>query len=184
VVFSFLRENKLYGKLLKCSFFQKEIHYLGHIISSQGIFMDPEKVKVIMEWPVLKNDHEVRSFMDLAVYYRRFVEGNSKIEKPVTTFQHKGVRYEWIEECDIAFIELKRLLASAPILRVSDMEKYFTLCTDASKQGLGGVLMKYGGVIAYASIKLKQDEEIYATHDLELVDVILALNIWRHYLVG
>jgi hypothetical protein len=98
--------------------------------------------------------------------------------------QHKGVRYEWTEECDIAFIELKRLLTSAPILRVSDMEKDFTVCTDASKKGLGVVLMQDGGVIAYASRKLKQHEELYATHDLELAVVMLALKLWRHYLVG
>jgi hypothetical protein len=103
--------------------------------------MDPEKVKAIMEWPMPKNAHEVRSFMGLVGYYRRFVEVFSKIEKPITTFQCKGVRYEWIEECDSAFIELKRLLTSAPILRVSDMEKDFTVCTYASKQGLGAVLM-------------------------------------------
>jgi hypothetical protein len=78
--------------------------------------VDPEKVKAIMDWPVLKNSHEVRSFMGLARYYRRFAEGFSKISKPITTLQRKGVRYEWIEECDIAFIELKRLLTSAPIL--------------------------------------------------------------------
>jgi hypothetical protein len=88
------------------------------------------------------------------------------------------------KECDIAFIELKRLLTSAPILRVSDMEKDFTVCTDASKQGLGVVLMQDGGVIAYASRKLKQHEELYATHDLELAVVMLALKLWRHYLVG
>jgi hypothetical protein len=94
-----------------------------------------------MERPVPKNAHEVRSFMGLADYYRRFVEGFSKIVKPITTLQRKGVRYEWTEECDSAFIELKRLLTSVPILRVSDMEKDFTVCTDASKQGLGAVLM-------------------------------------------
>jgi hypothetical protein len=116
IVLSCLRENKLYGKLSKCSFFQKEIHYLGHIISGEGISVDPEKVKAIMEWPVPKNAHEVRSFMGLAGYYRRFVEGFSKIAKPITTLQCKGVRYEWTEECDSAFIELKRLLTSAPIL--------------------------------------------------------------------
>jgi hypothetical protein len=141
VVLSFLREKKWYGKLSKCSFFQKEIHYLGHIISDEGISVDPEKVKAIMEWPVLKNVHEVRSFMGLVGYYQRFVEGFSKIAKPITTFQRKGVRYEWTKECDSAFIEVKRLLASAPILRVLDMEKEFMVCTDASKQGLGAVLM-------------------------------------------
>ena len=116
MVFSFLREKKLYGKFLRCSFFQKEIHYLGHIISGEGICVDPEKVKAIMEWPMPKNAHEVRSLMGLAGYYQRFVEGFSKIAKPITTLQRKGVRYDWTEECDSAFIELKRLLTSAPIL--------------------------------------------------------------------
>jgi hypothetical protein len=109
-----------------------------------------------MEWPVPKNAHEVRIFMGLVGYYQRFVEGFSKIVKPITTLQCKGVRYEWTEECDSAFIEIKRLLTSAPILRVSDMEKDFTVCTDASKQGLGAMLMHDGGVIVYASRKLKQ----------------------------
>jgi hypothetical protein len=137
-----------------------------------------------MEWPVPKNSHEVRSFMGLTGYYRRFVEGFSKIVKPITTLQCKGVRCEWTEECDSAFIELKRLLTSELILRVSDMEKDFTVCTDASKKGLGTVIMQDGGVIAYASRKLKKHEELYTTHDLELVAVMLALKIWRHYLVG
>jgi hypothetical protein len=146
--------------------------------------VDQEKVKAIMEWPVLKNAHEVRSFMGLAGYYQRFVEGFSKIAKPITTLQCKGVRYKWIEECDSAFIELKRLLTSAPILRVSNMEKDFTVYTNALKQGLGVVLMHDGGVIDYASRKLKKSEELYATHDLELVAIMLALKIWRQYLVG
>jgi hypothetical protein len=140
-VLSFLRKNKLYGKLSKCSFFQKEIHYLGHMVSGEGISVDPEKVKAILEWPVMKNAHEVRSFMGLAGYYQRFVEGFSKITKPITTLQRKGVKYEWTEEFNSALIELKRLLTSAPILRVSDMEKDFMVYTDASKQGLGGMLM-------------------------------------------
>jgi hypothetical protein len=95
VVFSCLRENKLDGKLSKCSFFQKEIHCLGHIIFGEGISVEPEKVKAIMEWPVLKNSHEVRRFMGLVGYYQRFVEGFSIIVKPITTFQRKGVTYEW-----------------------------------------------------------------------------------------
>ena len=122
--------------------------------------------------------------MGLTGYYRRFVEGFSKIAKPITTLQRKGIRYEWTTECDVAFAELKRLLTSAPILRVPDMDKDFMVCTDASKQGLGAVLMQEGGVIAYASRKLKPHEEKYATHDLELAVVMLALKLWRHYLVG
>jgi hypothetical protein len=86
-----------------------------------------------MEWPVPKNDHEVRRFLGIVSYYRRFVEGFSNIEKPITTLQHKGVKYEWTKECDFGFIELKRLLTSAPILRVSNMEKDFIVCTDALK---------------------------------------------------
>jgi hypothetical protein len=147
-------------------------------------FVEPEKVKAIMEWPMPKDAHEVRSFMGLVGYYRIFLEGFSKIVKPIITLQHKGVRYEWTLECDSAFIKLKRLLTSAPILRVPDVEKGFTVCTDASKKGLGAVLMQDGGVIAYASRNLKKHKEIYTTHDLELASIMLALKLWRHYLVG
>jgi hypothetical protein len=136
-----------------------------------------EKVKAIMDWPVLKNDHEVRSFMGLVGYYRRFVEGFSKIVKPITTLKRKGVRYEWPEECDIAFNKLKRLLNNVPILRVSDMEKDFMVYTDASKKGLGDVLMKYNGVISYVSRQFKKHEDIYNTHDLEFLVVMLALKL-------
>jgi hypothetical protein len=89
---------------------------LVHIISGEGISVESEKVKAIMEWQVLKNVHEVRIFMGLAGYYQIFVEGFSKIAKPITTLQCKGVSYEWIEECDSVFIKLKRLLTNAPIL--------------------------------------------------------------------
>ena len=112
------------------------------------------------------------------------MQGFSKIAKPITTLQRKGIRYEWTNECDAAFTELKRLLTSAPILWLPDMDKDFRVCTDASKQGLGVVLMQEGGVIAYASCNLKPHEEQYATHDLELAAVMLALKLWRHYMVG
>ena len=105
------------------------------------------------------------------------MEGFSNIAKPITTLQCKEVRYEWKEECDSEFIELKRLLTSVPILQVSDIEKDFTFYTDASKQGLGAVLMQDGGVIAYASRKLKKHEELYVTHDLELASIMLALKL-------
>ena len=103
LVFTIFREHKLYGKVSKCSFFQKEIHYLGNIISGEGISVDPGKMKAIEDWLIPKNAHEVRSFMGLGGYYRRFVEGFSKITKPITTLQRKGIRYEWTNECDAAF---------------------------------------------------------------------------------
>jgi hypothetical protein len=106
----------LYGKFLKISFFKEKNDCLGHIIFDEGIFVDPEKVKAIMEWPVPKNAHEVRRFMGLVGYCWRFVEGFCKIVKPINTLQHEGVRYEWTKECDISFMKLNMLLTSAPIL--------------------------------------------------------------------
>nr|KUM51077.1 hypothetical protein ABT39_MTgene923 [Picea glauca] len=184
IVLQCLREHKLYGKSPKCAFVQNEIQYLGHIISGEGIAVDPGKIEAIMSWPAPKNAKEVRSFMGLAGYYRMFVEGFSQIASPITALQRTGVRFEWTKECEEAFIKLKHRLTSAPILRVPDMDKDFHVCTDASGEGLGAVLMQEGGVIAYASRKLKNHEVNYATHDLELAAVVMALKMWRHYLIG
>jgi len=122
--------------------------------------------------------------MGLAGYYRRFVEGFSKIASPITELQKKNKKFIWTERCEEAFAKLKQLLTTAPVLKVPDMDKDFLVCIDASKEGLGGVLMQEGRVIAYSSRKLRPHEENYATHDLELAAVIYALRLWRHYLVG
>jgi hypothetical protein len=139
-----LREHKLYGKLSKFSFYQSRIHYLGHVISGEGIAVDPAKVEAIMEWPAPTNVTEVRSFMGLAGYYRWFVEGFSKIAGPITELQKKNKKFVWIEKCAKAFRRLKELLTTAPIVKVPDMDVDFLVCTDASKEGLGGVLMQDG----------------------------------------
>jgi hypothetical protein len=174
----------LYGKLSKCSFYQSKIHYLGHVISGEGIVVDPTKVEAIMEWPAPTNVPEVRSFMGLAGYYRWFIEGFSKIENPITELQKKNKKFVWTEKCMEAFGRLKELLTTTPILKVPDMDADFLVCTDASKEGLGRVLMQDGRVIAYISRKLRRHEENYATHDLELLAIVYALKVWRHYLVG
>jgi hypothetical protein len=184
LVLQCLRENKLYGKLSKCSFYQSKIHYLGHIISGEGIVVDPTKVEAIMEWPTPTNVQEVCSFMGLAGYYRRFVEGFSKIENPIMELQKKNKKFIWTEKCTEAFQNLKELLTTTPILKVPDMDKEFLVCTDTSKEGLGRVLMQDGRVIAYISRKLRKHEENYATHDLELLAIVYALRVWRHYLIG
>jgi hypothetical protein len=98
--------------------------------------------------------------------------------------QKKNKKFVWTEKCAEAFRRLKEMLTKTPILKVPDMDADFLVCTDASKEGLGGVLMQYGRVIAYISRKLRRNEENYATHDLELLAIVYALKVWRHYLVG
>jgi hypothetical protein len=184
LVLQCLREHKLYGKLSKCSFYQLKIHYLGHVISDEGITVDPAKVEAIMEWPVPTIVPEVHIFMGLAGNYRWFIEGFLKIESLITEFQKKNKKFVWTEKCMEAFQRLKELLKTTPILKVPDMDMDFLVCTDASKEGLGGVLMQDGRVIAYILRKLRRHEENYAMHDLELLAIIYALKVWRHYLVG
>eukprot|EP00253_Pinus_taeda_P017026 PITA_17026 len=123
-----------------------------------GIAVDPEKIKAIMDWPVPKDVADVQSFMGLAGYYRRFVEGFSKVAFPITLLQKKGRAFHWTPNCQKSFEQLKHLLSTTPILSIADPHKDYVVCTDASKEGLGGVLMQEGRVIAYESRKLKEHE--------------------------
>eukprot|EP00253_Pinus_taeda_P013560 PITA_13560 len=184
IVLQTLREHQLYAKFSKCDFFKEEIQYLGHVITKDGIAVDPEKIKAIMEWPVPKDVADVRFFMGLAGYYRRFVEGFSKVAFPITSLQKKGKLFHWTPNCQKSFEQLKHLLTTAPILSIADPNKDYVVCTDASKEGLGGVLMQEGRVIAYESRKLKEHEQKYSAYDLELATVIHALKMWWHYLMG
>eukprot|EP00253_Pinus_taeda_P012331 PITA_12331 len=184
MVLQTLREHQLYAKLSKCDFYKEEIQYLGHVISKEGIVVDPEKIKTILDWPVPKDVADIRSFMGLAGYYRRFVEGFSRVAYPITSLQKKGRTFRWSSECQQSFERLKQLLTSAPVLSIADPNKDYVVCTDASGEGVGGVLMQEGKVIAYESRKLKEHEQKYFAYDLELAAVIHALKMWRHYLLG
>jgi hypothetical protein len=144
LVLQCLREHKLYGKLSKCSFYQSKIHYLGHVLSDEGIAVDPTKVEAIMESPTPTNVPEVHSFMGLVGYYRWFVEGFSKIENPIMELPKKNKKFVWTKKCTEELQRLKELLTTTPILKVPDMDVDFLVCTDASKEGLGGVLMQGG----------------------------------------
>jgi hypothetical protein len=184
MVLQVLRGHQLYAKLGKCSFYQEQIHYLGHIISKDGIAIDPEKIEAIREWSVPKNVAEVRSFVGLASYYRNFIEGFSRIAHPITSLQRKEKKFQWTKDCEKRFQRLKKLLTSSPILRIADPNEDFVVYTDACKEGLGGVLSQNGFVIYYESRKLKEHEKNYASHDLELTAIIHTLRKWRHYLMG
>jgi hypothetical protein len=179
-----LREHKLYAKLSKCEFWIDEVPFLGHVISKGGIAVDPGKVKDVLDLVVPQTVKEVRSFLGLAGYYRRFIENFSKIAKPLTSLLEKGVDFSWTDERQKAFEELKKRLTMAPVLTLPDQSKRFTVYCDASRDGLGCVLMQEGRVIAYASRQLRRHELNYPTHDLELAAVAHALKIWRHYLFG
>ena len=120
----------------------------------------------------------------MAGYYRRFVKDFSRLSNPLTKLTRKGVKFVWTEECEENFKELKRRLSSAPVLTLPCSGERFVIYSDASKKGLGCVLMQNDMVIAYASRQLKIHEQNYPTHDLELAAVIFALKIWRHYLYG
>jgi hypothetical protein len=179
-----LREHRLYAKFSKCEFWLPEVNYLGHVISAKGIAVNPDTVKAIVEWLPPKNVKQVRSFLGLASYCRRFVENFSKIAKPITDLLKKDKKFLWTPQCDASFELLKKKLTTTPVLIPPDTSKPFEIFCDASLQGLGAVLMQERQVVAYASRQLRPHELNYPTHDLELAAVVYALKTWRHYLLG
>ncbi|KAL4340738.1 hypothetical protein GQ457_08G035780 [Hibiscus cannabinus] len=184
IVLQTLRECQLYAKFSKCEFWLSEVAFLGHVISAKGIMVDPKKVQTILDWRPPRNVSEVRSFLGLAGYYRRFVKGFSVIASPLTKLLRKDQPFEWSEDRHRSFDKLKQALTHAPVLIQPEPGKEFTVYSDASHSGLGCVLMQGDNVIAYASRQLKPHELNYPTHDLELAAIVFALKIWRHYLYG
>ena len=178
IVLQTLRENKLFAKLSKCDFWLKEVSFLGHIVSAAGIRVDPVKIEAIVNWKPPRNVTEVRSFLGLAGYYRRFVQGFSVIASSLTRLLRKGVKFDWDDKCQSSFEKLKEILIEAPVLIQPTSGRDYTVYSDASRIGLGCVLMQDGKVVAYASRQLKPHEQNYPTHDLELAAVVFALKIW------
>ncbi|GJS22119.1 putative reverse transcriptase domain-containing protein [Tanacetum coccineum] len=183
-ILELLKKEELYAKFSKCEFWIPRVQFLGHVIDRQGIHVDPAKIESIKDWASPKTPTEIRQFLGLAGYYRRFIEGFSKIAKPMTKLTQKKVAFEWGDKQEAAFQTLKTKLCSAPILALPQGAENFIVYCDASHKGLGAVLMQNEKVIAYASRQLKIHEKNYTTHDLELGAVVFALKIWRHYLYG
>jgi hypothetical protein len=150
IVLTRLREHQLYAKFSKCTFLLEEIQFLGHVLSVNGIVVDPSKVKDILEWKPPTTVHQVWSFLGLAGYYRRFIPDFSKIVKPITSMLKNDTKFNWSSRCNKAFEQLKVLLTTAPVLAQLDIEKLFDVYCDTSGSGLGCVLMQESRVIAYA----------------------------------
>ena len=134
IVFQILREKKLYAKFKKCEFWLDQVVFLGHVISEAGISIDPSKVEVVVDWARLTNVSENRSFLGLAGYYRRFVEGFSRIAAPLTQLTRKNAKFVWTEECEKSFQELKQRLVTASVLTIPSNLGGFVIYSDASKK--------------------------------------------------
>jgi hypothetical protein len=143
-----LRSNQLYAKFSKCEFWLTEVAFLGHVISAGGILVHPSKVKDVLNWMPPTNASEIHSFLGLAGFYRRFIKDFSKIAKPMKRLLEKNKDFDWTEGCQVSFEELKRRLTSAPVLILPNITKKFDIYCDASRQGLGCVLMQDGQVVS------------------------------------
>ena len=151
----------MYTKFFKCEFWLHEVQFLGHLVNQDGILVDPAKVEVVMRWEVMRSPYEIRSFLGLAGYYRRFIQDFSNIVVPLTRLTRKVVVFHWGPEQQAAFETLRQRLCKAPILALPKGMKDFVVYCDASISVLGAVLMQRGHVIAYASRQLKPHEANY-----------------------
>ena len=153
-------------------------------MSKDRISVDPTKVKTVTKWERPTTVTEVRSFVGLARYYRRFMQDFARIASPLTKLTKKGVPFRWNDACEASFQNLKERLVTASVLTVPESSEGYVIYSDASMKGLGCVLMQHGKVVAYVSRQLKEYKKNYSTHNLELAAVVFMLKIWRHYLYG
>nr|GFB48865.1 putative reverse transcriptase domain-containing protein [Tanacetum cinerariifolium] len=167
-ILKLLKKEELYAKFSKCELWIPKVQFLGHMINSEGIPVDPAKIESIKDWVSPKSPMEIRQFLGLAGYYQRFIEGFSKIAKPMTKLTQEKIKFEWGDKQKAAFQLLKQKLCSAPILALPEGSEDFVTYCDASIKSLGAVLMQRDKVISYASRQLKIHEKNYTTLDLEL----------------
>jgi hypothetical protein len=183
-VFTRPREHQLLAKLVKCSFFEKQLRYLGHIIGENGLEVDMDKVKVVQEWPSPTNVTEVRRFLGLSNYFRKFIQNYSILATPLTALSGAKAPWKWGQEQQEAFTKIKEALVRAPILTLPDVRRPFKVVCDACDYGVGAVLFQDGKVCAYFSKKLGASERNYSATERELLAVVYALTEWRCYLLG
>lgn len=182
LVLELLAKDQWKLKLSKCSFAQRQISYLGHTISEAGVGTDPSKIIAIQQWPVPTSAKELRAFLGLAGYYRKFVRHFGIIAKPLTALLKKHSIFIWTPEHEAAFRTLKTSLCQAPVLALPNFQKPFCIETDASDLGIGAVLMQEGHPIAYLSKALGPKSRGLSTYEKEYMTILVAVQAWRTYI--
>jgi hypothetical protein len=184
-----LEEFNLYANFKKCEWGRTHLDFLGHVVGADGIRVDPKKTAIVNDWPQPKSVTQIRSFLGLANYFRRFIPGYSTMVAPLTslTKKNKSVVHDWDDACAAAFAAVKKALVSAPVLTAPDFTENaptFEVLADASLVGIGAALTQGGRAVAYFSRKLTTAEEKYTTTEQECLAVLCALREWRCYLEG
>ncbi|GJP33550.1 hypothetical protein CLOM_g18077 [Closterium sp. NIES-68] len=179
-----LREHKFYARLWKCHFYKRKLEYLGHLVGNDGLKVDLKKVVAVQNWPVPQDVGQIRSFLGLANYFRRFLENYSTVVAPLAALTQKGSAWEWTRQCQEAFDKVKTKLTNAPVLVLPNPSKPYEVVTNASTVGIGAVLLQEGRPVAFESRKLSPAEQRYTTSEQELLAVVHALRTWRCYLEG
>ncbi|CAM8971233.1 unnamed protein product [Rhodiola kirilowii] len=178
-----LRDNHYFAKPNKCDIACERVQYLGHLISCAGVEVDPEKIDVIKGWPIPTTLKQLRSFLGLAGYYRRFVSKNAELASPLTDMLRKDA-FIWSGEATLAFAALKNALATTPVLSLPDFAKPFVVQSDASGVGMGAVLLQNNKPLAYFSKKFTPAMQHSSTYNRELCAIVSAVHKWRQYLIG
>ena len=183
-VFERLREHNLKIELDKCEFLRKELSYLGHLITCDGVRPNPQKIESITNYPTPKSTKDIKAFLGISGYYRRFIESYAKIAAPLTKLLKKGEEFKWTQAQEDSFNLLKSKLTQGPILSYPDFNKEFQLTTDASGTGIGAILSQDDKVISYASRTLNKAEIKYSTIEKECLAIVWAVRYFRPYLYG
>jgi hypothetical protein len=184
LVFEALRKDQYYCRLDKCHFLLPEVNYLGHIVGASGLKPDPTKLSVVRDWPTPTNLNELRSFLGLVSYFRRFVQGHAMLVQPMQSLLHKDAAWKWDHEHDTSLAQTKAALLNAPVLALPDPKSMFCVFTDASFHGCGGILIRNHRIVASCGRKLTATEHNYSTTEQEFGALVYALQQWRCYWEG
>jgi hypothetical protein len=182
-VLQLLKEKQLYAKPSKCFFGVKEVEYLGHIVSHEGVKVDPNKIKAIMDWTIPKTLKNLIGFLGLTGYYRKFLRNYGRIAAPLMTLTKKDA-FSWTQEATRAFEQLKEVMCKAPVLTTPDFTKTFIVECDASGNGIGAILMQEGRPLAFESRPLKGKDLPKPIYEKEMMEILHALKKWCPYLIG